>query len=74
MKLKRQKKKVLDQFNTWNKYAGRDNVLYIHARIGGNNWNFYGGFELARQPWFIEKVDDSFDNTYCDIYAKISVR
>lgn len=72
--IKKAKKKVLDQFNTWNKYAGRDNVLYIHARIGGNNWNFYGGFELARQPWFIEKVDDSFDNTYCDIYAKISVR
>lgn len=72
--IKKAKKKVLDQFNTWNKYAGRDNVLYIHARIGGNNWNFYGGFELARQPWFIEKVDDSFDNTYCDIYVKISVR
>ena len=67
------KKKVLDQFNTWNKYAGRDDVLYIHARIGGNNWNYYGGHELARQPWFLEKVDDCFDSTYCDIYAKITV-
>lgn len=72
--IKKAKKKVLDEFNTWNKYVGKDDVLYIHARIGGNNWKFYGGPELARQPWFLEKVDDSFDSTYCDIYAKISVR
>ena len=72
--IKKAKKKILDEFNTWNKYVGRDDVLYIHARIGGNNWKFYGGPELARKPWFIEKVDDSFDSTYCDIYAKISVR
>ncbi len=75
--IKKVKKKVLNQFNIWNKYAGRDDVLYIRSRIGGNNWNnwnFYGGPELAKQPWFLEKVDDSFDNTYCDIYAKISVR
>ena len=65
---------MLDQFNTWNKYVGRDDVLYIHARIGGNNWNYYDGPELARQPWFLEKVDDCFDSTYCDIYAKITVR
>mgnify|MGYP004467727571 FL=1 len=68
--IKKAKKKVLDQFNTWNKYAGRDDVLYIHARLGGNNWNFYGGPELEKQPWFLEKVDNSFDDTYCDIYAK----
>ena len=68
------KKKTLNQYNAWNKYAGRDDILYIHARIGGNNWNYYDGPELARQPWFIEKVDDYYDGTYCDIYAKIAVR
>lgn len=68
------KKKVLNQYNIWNKYAGRDDILYIHARIGGNNWNYYDGPELAKQPWFIEKVDDYYDGTYCDIYAKIDVR
>lgn len=64
-------RRALDQYNTWNKYAGRDDVMYIHARIGGNNWDYFDGPEIAKQPWFLEKVDDSFDSTYCDIYAKL---
>ena len=71
------------QYEMWNKYAGRDDVLYIHARLGGYNWKgFYDdderaeheihdGYWIERQPWFLEKCDDSFDPTYCDIYAKI---
>ena len=58
------------QWEVWNKYAGREDILYIHARIGGGNWSYYSS-EVANQPWFIEKVDDSFDNTYCDIYAQL---
>ncbi len=64
-------KRQRSQIETFNKYAGRDDVLYIHARIGGKNWEWYGGRDLEKQPWFIEKVDDWFDCTYCDIYAKI---
>lgn len=59
------------QNDTFNKYCGREDVLYIHARIGGNNWIYYEGYKLEKEPWFLEKVDDYFDNTYCDIYAKI---
>ena len=59
------------QYEVWNKYVGRDDVLYIHARIGGNNWSYYYKY-VVNQPWFIEKVDDGFDSTYCDIYAKIN--
>lgn len=45
----------------------------IHARIGGtsdtSNWVSYGGPDnIATQPWFLEKVDDNWDPTYCDIY------
>jgi hypothetical protein len=65
------KKRVLKTFNAYNKYCGQKNILYIHARIGGGNWEYFGGAEIAKQPWFIEKVDDWFDCTYCDIYAKI---
>ena len=68
---KKADKRVRAQWNVWNKYCGRDDVLYIHARIGGWNWNYFGGPELEKQPWFLEKVDDYFDCTYCDIYAKI---
>ena len=66
-----EKKRYERQYLTFNKYCGRDDVLYIHARIGGGNWAYFGGAEVSRQPWFIEKVDDAFDCTYCDIYARI---
>ena len=65
-----EKNKFKKQYELWNKYAGKDNVLYIHARIGGRNWPIYYK-EVVNQPWFLEKVDDGFDSTYCDIYAKI---
>ena len=58
------------QVDVFNKYVGRDDILYIHARIGGGNWSVYHSY-VDQQPWFIEKVDDAFDSTYCDIYAKI---
>ena len=70
-KLKQARKRVDKEAGTFNKYVGRRDVLYIHARIGGNNWKWYGGDEIAKQPWFLEKVDDAFDSTYCDIYAQI---
>lgn len=60
------------QYEVWNKYVGRDDVLYIHARIGGGNWSDYWE-QVVYQPWFLEKVDDGYDSTYCDIYAKIGV-
>ena len=63
-------KRQTKQWELWNKYAGRDDILYIHARIGGNNWPCYHD-QVDTQSWFLEKVDDSFDSTYCDIYAKI---
>lgn len=69
--LKKAKKRVKEQMETFNKYCGQD-VLCIHARIGGNNWKYYDGESLRKEPWFLEKVDDAFDNTYCDIYAKIN--
>lgn len=65
------KRDVNQNLKTFNKYCGRDDVLYIHARIGGLNWDHFGGPEIAKQPWFLEKVDDYFDSTYCDIYVKI---
>lgn len=66
-KVKRFKK----QYEVFNKYVGREDVLYIHARIGGGNWPYYYKY-VVDQPWFIEKVDDAWDSTYCDIYAKIT--
>lgn len=71
--IKKNKRAIIKQYETFNKYVGREDVLYIHARIGGNNWTYFGGPTIvANQPWFLEKVDDHYDSTYCDIYAKIN--
>ena len=65
------KKTYIKQAEVFNKYVGREGVLYIHARIGGNNWKRYCQ-DVQNEEWFLEKVDDAFDNTYCDIYAKLN--
>lgn len=70
--IKKQKREIQRQFDTWNKYVGRPDVLYIHSRMGGGNWDSYDKKpEITRQPWFLDRVDDCWDSTYCDFYAKI---
>ena len=71
--MKMAKRRVCQNLTTFNKYCGQPDILYIHARIGGRNWLTYRK-EVEDQPWFIEKVDDPFDSTYCDIYARIKER
>ena len=68
---KTQAKRIRKSMETFNKYAGRKDVLYVHARIGGNNWVYFDGPQVAEHPAFIERVDDWFDSTYCDIYIKV---
>lgn len=66
------KRRVLDSFGTFNRYAGRDDILCVHARIGGRNWTYYNkDGAVSDNDAFIEKVDDMFDDTYCDIYLRI---
>lgn len=69
--IKKQTRACEKAINTFNKYVGRSDVLCVHARIGGGNWAYCGGSELEKQSWFIEKVDDPWDCTYCDIFCKI---
>lgn len=67
------KRRVLDSFGTFNRYAGRDDILCVHARIGGRNWSYYNrDGSVSGSDAFIEKVDDMFDDTYCDIYLRIN--
>jgi len=40
--------------------------------MGGDNWrNFENKDSILKQPWFLDRVDDWWDSTYCDFYAKI---
>ena len=70
--MKKAKKKVLEQYEMWNKYCGQSGVLYIHCRLGAGNWLYFDGpHVIEAQPWFLDKVEDCFDYTYLDVYAKI---
>lgn len=72
--IKKEKRRIQHQYDVWNKYVGREDVLYIHSRMGGNNWKYYEGkTDIMNQPWFLDRVDDCFDSTYCDFYAKIKI-
>lgn len=69
--VKQAKKKVINYTTIFNKYVGRDDILCVYARIGGLNWDCYEGDKLEKHPAFLEKVDDYFDSTYCNIFLKI---
>lgn len=70
--IKKIKKRVKKQFDMWDKYTGRDDVLYIHARLGSGNWGGYDCDKIVKgQPWYLDHCEDHFDSTYVDIYAKI---
>lgn len=64
-------RRIIERFyEVQNKYAGRADVLKVHARIGGGNWPYYYQ-EVVDKPWFLEKVDSIYDSTYCDIFCRI---
>jgi hypothetical protein len=65
------RRRMRADYDMWNKYAGKDGVLYIHTRCGGNNWEYYGCKALEKEPWYLDRVDDWFDGSYCSIYAKV---
>lgn len=71
--IKKKKRRIRKQYETFNEYCGREDVLYIHSRMGGENWKWFEGKEeLMSQPWFLDRVDDYWDSTYCDFYAKLN--
>lgn len=69
--IKKKVRHIQKYFDTWNKYAGKKNVLYIHARLGASSWTDFDVNKLFQEPWFLEKIDDYYDDSYCDIYASI---
>ena len=69
--IKKRKKMAEKNIGLWNKYAGQDNVLYIHARLGTLNWSDIKHTDYKTKPWYLDSVDDLWDRSYCDIYARI---
>jgi hypothetical protein len=63
-------KQFKKQYDMFNRHVGK-NVLYVHARLGGLNWTRCGGSELEKHPLYLEGINDSVDDTYCDIYFKL---
>ena len=71
LKIKRLEAKK--QFDLFNKYLGREDILYIHARIGSRSWSDIHYWDYKKEPWYIDGIDDYFDDSYCDIYAKLNI-
>ena len=69
--LKIKRLEVKEQFDLFNKYLGREDILYIHARLGSRNWSGIYYWDYEKEPWYLDSIDDCFDDSYCDIYAKI---
>lgn len=68
--IKQIKKEYRKQYDLFNSFVGQD-VLYVHARIGGDNWNYFEGWKLTKHPDYLGHCDDACDGTYCDLYFKI---
>jgi len=72
-------KRFRAQIEMWNRYAGRDDVLFIHSRMGyplESHWDSKNketvvDRDLRNEPWFLDWVPDAYDETYIDIYARI---
>ena len=65
--IKQRKRAIRTQNGLWSRFAGQPDVLYIHSRIG------CGFRAFANQPWYLGGCVDSYDSTYCDIYASVPV-
>lgn len=59
------------EWEMWNKYCGRNDVLYIHARQGTTNWSDTTFHDYEDKPWYLDGCNDADDSSYCDMYAKI---
>ena len=62
-------KRIKKQYNMFNKYVGK-NVLCVHAQLGGGFWDAFEMNKLVKHPLYLERVDDYFNTTCCDIYFK----
>ena len=48
------RKRVEDKCVMRNKYCGHKDVLRVHARLGGGNWETYKN-EIENKKWFLGK-------------------
>lgn len=71
--IKRNRKRILDAIETWNKYVGREDVLCIHAKLGSWNWSDIDGNFYEGEEWFLDCKDDICDEAYCNIFAKLNI-
>lgn len=72
--IKKKRKAIIKQVSMFNKYVGRDDVLYIHCRLGSHGWTAYlMDEEVRNQSWYLDSCDDYYDPSYADVYARIKV-
>ena len=62
---RKDEKRIRTNLEMFNSYVGK-NVLYVHARQGGGNRDYYP--IDTKHPMYLSDCDDYWDSTYCDIY------
>lgn len=68
--IKKKERAIKEQMEMFNKYVGRNDVLYVHSRTGGGNWYYYYK-EIRAIPGLLDRIEDANDCTYADYYFKI---
>lgn len=64
-KIKKLRREIRKKYDTYNKYVGRDDVLYFHTIVDTNQYN-----ELRHSQSYIEDIPDWYDPRYKDMYFK----
>ena len=68
--MKKKERAIRAQYAMFNKYVGRNDVLYVHSRTGARNWAYYYK-EILAIPGLLDHIEDANDGTYADYYFQI---
>ena len=72
LEIRKTRKRIIDNLSTFNKYVGRDDIIYIHARLNSFTWSEYAEKNnIYAKSWYVDSEQDWFDSSYSDIYVKV---
>lgn len=72
LEIRKVRKEIINNLSTFNKYVGREDIIYIHVRLNCFAWSkFAEENNIYTKPWYIDSETDWFDSGYRDIYVKV---
>lgn len=72
LEIRKTRKRIINNLSMFNKYVGRDDIIYIHARLNSFTWSEYAEKNnIYAKSWYVDSEQDWFDSSYIDIYLKV---